>query len=513
MEKKKWRKHHKWFGLAICFFMLMFCVSGILLNHRSLVSGVNISRAHLPGRYLYANWNGGLLRGSVRVKDHVLVYGNSGMWTTDTIGSSFRDFNRGLPEGADWRQIRNVAVEAHADTITAHRDIPMFAVSPLALYRFGVHGEWHRQTLDVEDGDKLTDVAMHGDTLVVLSRSFVYMAVPPYKTFGRVQLPVPAGYEKTTTAFRVMWLLHSGELFGMTGKLIVDAIALLLILLCVTGLLCWIMPKYIKRWHNGQGVFRSSFSLHDNVGKYTIALTLFIAITGWCLRPPVLIALALTKVPPVPGTVLSSDNPWNDKLRVIRYDDSRHDWLLSTSEGFCSVRGMSIGADGGVDVKKIIIEKVEAPFPVSVMGLNVMEKDAGGDWLCGSFSGLFRWDRSKGTATDYFTGEVAPRKSGAPFGKKAISGLSQHFSSHSGEKKTVVAEYQNGAEDFVSQPEWMDTLPMSLWNVALEIHTGRFFIGNIATYIFVFFTGLAAIWCLWSGYAIRRRKKAGKKQM
>ena len=70
-----------------------------------------------------------------------------------------------------------------------------------------------------------------------------------------------------------------------------------------------------------------------------------------------------------------------------------------------------------------------------------------------------------------------------------------------------MAEYHDGANRLVPQPEWMKTLPMSLWNVALEIHTGRFFIGNIATYIFIFITGLAAIWCLWTGYAIRRRKK------
>ena len=43
-------------------FVLLFCVSGILLNHRSLIKNVNVSRKYLPGRYEYHDWNGGLLR-------------------------------------------------------------------------------------------------------------------------------------------------------------------------------------------------------------------------------------------------------------------------------------------------------------------------------------------------------------------------------------------------------------------------------------------------------------------
>ena len=47
----------------------------------------------------------------------------------------------------------------------------------------------------------------------------------------------------------------------------------------------------------------------------------------------------------------------------------------------------------------------------------------------------------------------------------------------------------------------------SLWNVALEVHSGRIFIGTIATYIFIFVMGILAFWCLWSGYKIRLKKK------
>lgn len=74
-------------------FMLLFCVSGILLNHRSLIKNVNVSRKYLPGRYEYHNWNGGLLRGTTDIGHlppsvsagtadscrHLLIYGSGGI--------------------------------------------------------------------------------------------------------------------------------------------------------------------------------------------------------------------------------------------------------------------------------------------------------------------------------------------------------------------------------------------------------------------------------------------------
>lgn len=488
--KLKWRKQHKWLGIGMSFFMLMFCVSGILLNHRSLIKDVNVSRKYLPIRYEYRKWNGGLLRGTLdldkalvedsltmKASSHrLLLYGNGGIWLSDNKASCFNDFNDGLPIGADYRQIRNVIKAANGS---------LWAVSPFGIYRYGVHGKWNEVKMPLEDDEKLTDIASHGDTLVVLSRSFAYVSLPPYTTFKRIQLSAPKNYDGKVTVFRTVWLLHSGELFGMAGKLVVDAIAVILVLLCITGIIIWLRPKH-------RVLMQQSFRLHDRIGRYTIILTLLIALTGWCLRPPVMIALVLNKMPALPGTTLKSENPWHDKLRMIRYDDSCHDWLLSTSEGFYSL-----------DMSNAKVKALASAPPVSVMGLNVLQKDVKGRWLCGSFSGLYVWDRQQAKAFDYFTGESAPKKPGAPFGKKAIAGMSQDFSA------PVIAEYYEGTT-FCPQPASMNQLPMSLWNVALEVHSGRIYIGSIATYIFIFVMGILAVWCLWSGYRIRIRirKKA-----
>lgn len=480
--------------------MLMFCLSGIILNHRQTVSQINVGRSWLPERYHYKAWNGGLLRGTTSFADKdsvtsVLVFGNGGIWKTDSVASALSDFNKGLPAGADYRQIKSVVQTADKD---------LYAVSIFGLYRYDwKENKWQSVNLPKSDEELLTDAVCRNDTLLVAGRSHIYLAAAPYTSFKRIRLKAPENYKQEVTLFRTVWMLHSGELFGITGRLIVDVIAIILILLCVTGLMFWLLPKYARRkrmkGNNADKALwltRIAFLWHDKVGRTTIVFTLLIVVTGWCLRPPVMIPLALTKVPAMSGTVLDSDNPWHDKLRMIRYDDDCGDWLLSTSEGFYSLENM----------ESIPVRLSHTP-PVSVMGLNVFQKNDAGLWLCGSFSGLFVWDRQKNTVLDYFTHEAATDTAGPPFGKQAISGYSHDFKGRS-----FAVEYYKGT-DAIAQPREMDTLPMSLWNFALEVHSGRIYMGIAATYVFVFFAGICAWWCLWSGWKIRKQDNTRKKPM
>lgn len=46
-----WKKYHRWLGLVLSVFMLVFCVSGIILNHREVFSGCEVSRKWLPASY------------------------------------------------------------------------------------------------------------------------------------------------------------------------------------------------------------------------------------------------------------------------------------------------------------------------------------------------------------------------------------------------------------------------------------------------------------------------------
>lgn len=502
--KINWHRQHKISSLIIIIFLILFCISGVLLNHRGAISGLDVSRRLLPG-YRYERWNGGLVRGSVALPDgRVALYGNNGVFVADSLRTSAQDDNLGFPSGADRRNIRSMAVCP---------DGKILALSTFGLYSKACgEAEWTRNSA-LESDELFTDMVLRGDSLIVISRSDLYLALPPYNKFDRMTLKANPELRKGVAgSFRTVWLLHSGQLFGLPGILLVDAVAIVLIVLCVTGIVVWILPKSIKRRkRRGQKIkslassLKSNLKIHRKVGVFTIPLTLIICFTGWCLRPPLLIPLALTKMPVIPGSTLDSDNPWHDKLRMIRHDDLSGKWLISTSEGFFSLD--DFGA---------VPEKISKQPPVSVMGLNVWERIGADKWLCGSFSGIYEWDPATGESRDFLNGDAVKSGGSSPFGGVAVSGYS------GGGDSGVVFSYSDGAivRDGETLPqvfennEGLEYLPMSLWNVALELHVGRLIFGSLPV-PYVFLSGLLAVWCLFSGYKATRRSKKysdGKKR-
>ena len=252
--------------------MLMFCLSGIVLNHRELVADINIDRSFLPADYRYNKWNMGLLRGSIKDKDKVLIYGNSGIWMTDSTGRSVSDFNADLPKGADFR---NIKAMAHTP------DGSLFAAGQFGLYRNDGKG-WESTPLVLSAHERISDLVLKGDTMVVVGRSYLYTSVSPYNEFSRLELKAPEGYDGKVSLFRTVWLMHSGEMFGTVGKLIMDAVAVILIVLCLTGITYWLLPKYIKRIRmSGKTatgsiqLMKSSLNWHDKLGRYTFIILMF----------------------------------------------------------------------------------------------------------------------------------------------------------------------------------------------------------------------------------------------
>ena len=71
-----WKKYHRWIGLIVSVFMLIFWVSGIILNHRQLFRSCDVDRCWMPSNYHVANFNNGVVKGSRNIgADSVLVFG------------------------------------------------------------------------------------------------------------------------------------------------------------------------------------------------------------------------------------------------------------------------------------------------------------------------------------------------------------------------------------------------------------------------------------------------------
>lgn len=233
---KTLRKLHKWPGVIIAFLAILFALSGIVMNHRQLFSGIDINRNLLPPGYQYENWNLAAVRGGVKLGEgSELIYGNIGIWKKS--GESLEDFNRGFPNGIDHRKIYKI------------QELPggkLVAATHFGLYEYlPSQKKWDKVGIPIKE-ERLADLFLKGDTLMVLSRHYL-LKTTDIRDFEVIQLPPPQNYKRQAGLFKTLWELHSGELFGFTGKLIVDLLGLVTVVLSVTGLLHFFFPKIARR--------------------------------------------------------------------------------------------------------------------------------------------------------------------------------------------------------------------------------------------------------------------------
>ena len=506
---KKLRKFHKWPGIVITLFVILFSLSGILMNHRSGISAIDLKRSWLPAEYSYQNWNKGAVKSVCQMgTDSALVYGNIGIWLSTDHFKTYQDWNRGFPPGIDNRKISKLIRTPEGK---------LYAGTFFGLYAYSVkQQEWLKIELPVAE-ERITDLILRQGEVMVQTRSFL-LNTRDGKTFQLVKLPPPEGYNGKASLFKTLWLLHSGEIWGPVGKLVVDLFGLAILIISLTGLMHFIFPKWLKHRRNRQKdnsklvpVRNFNMKWHNRLGWIFIPFLMFVTITGMFLRPPLLIAIGNSVVSPLPGTVLSAPNPWYDKLRRVLYDEQQHTFVFSTNDGIylCNENLQE-------PMRRVINEP-----PVSVMGCNVLENNGQGNYLIGSFNGLFLWNPYNGQLIDYISGSPyeAPQVMGPPISKDMIDGWFADFSGNEFyfDYNQGVIPIRHSIEFGEMSTEIIQKSPISLWNLALEVHTGRIF-EPILGMFYILYVPLAGICILivlisgffiwWMGY---RKKKPVQK--
>ncbi|PLX14770.1 MAG: iron-regulated protein [Marinilabiliales bacterium] len=497
---KRLKKYHKWPGLIIAFILLYYAITGILMNHRELISGFNITRSLLPNNYSYVNWNQAALKGSIELsKDSTLFYGNIGIWLTDSTYSNFVDFNIGFPEGMDNRKIFDIHL-----TDNHH----LYAATLFGLYNFNFEkNHWQKIKIDV-DIERFVAVTSKNDTVVAMNRSYVFKGLDTgYRTkFEKIEIKAPKGYNNKVGLFETMWLIHSGEIFGLPGQLFVDFLGILIIILSLSGITYFFFPQVIKRRKRKEKkvslfVATQKFALvwHNKIGAWFLVFFILLALTGTFLRPPLLIPIANTRIPAIKFTHLDQPNPWYDDLRDILYDKEKNLFVLAGYNGLYELKTLTS-----------VPSSYQSQPPVSVMGINVLEKYNEQYYFIGSFSGLFLWHPNKDFTFDFISGKPYQGLSnGRPFGSYAITGIIKS-------KDLYIIDYDKGvlahsnSHPFPKMSEnIIENTPMSLWNFALEVHTGRIFSFLLSDFyiLIVPLTGIFTIIVLISGYLIWRRRK------
>ena len=187
-------------------------------------------------------------------------------------------------------------------------------------------------------------------------------------------------------------------------------------------------------------------------------------------------------------------------------------WLLAASSGIYAFPAF------GEQPKKL-----DNTPPVSVMGLNVWQQTGPNQWVVGSFSGIYGWDLSDGSVTDYDTGLPLDEMGG--YGRRGgggrptfgnpVSGFSTDFA-----QGPVVFDYGRGARladnpdmPFESMTEvFARDGRISFWHFCLELHVGRLYRSFLFAFtdFYIFLSGLSMFLVVLSGYIVYRRKHRRK---
>lgn len=465
--RELWRKIHRWVGLLVSLLVLNFAISGIILNHREELAFLDIPRNWMPQDYHYLNWNNAAVKSIAHTNQGSFIYGNIGIWKKE--GTKFIDFNNGLPNGADNRNIHTMIETTKGN---------LYAGTLMGLYRFDKKSNrWQKINLPTKE-QRVIKLIEKDNILYALTRNRIVMINEASNQikFDIIELKEPIGYKKEASIFDTLWQIHSGEIFGLPGKLFMDLIGLVFIFVVISGLIKWYYPKTFKYLRNNSEKLKArknnlKFNLrwHNKLGLWFGVIMILSALTGMFLRPPLLVLIASDKINQIPYTNLDQDNPWYDKFRNITWNNELNKWILATNESLYSV-------DREFKTKPHLITNHP---PISVMGVNVLEMTENGGVLVGSFSGLFLWYPEANLIYDYVLKQPANIQTqvGPPIGAFAVSGYG--FDEMG---KEYYFDYNMGAVPLNSQlffpkmnNQIIEKSKMSLWNAMLEFHTARIF--------------------------------------
>jgi hypothetical protein len=498
------RKYHKWLGVIFALIILSYVFSGIILNHREALSFVDVNRKLLPKEFRYKNWNNAAVKSTLKISsDSILIYGNIGIWLTESSFSDFTNMSQGFPKGIDNRKISQM--------IRTTRN-KLLAGAFSGLYSFDYSkGKWVSIPLPVKE-KTIVDIIQKQDTIFVLTRSSL-LKTTDLSTFSVSQLPPPENYDNKTGLFKTLWVIHSGEVYGIAGKIIVDLAGLVFAFLTITGFIVFVNRIILKKNKKPSEVKvklknsnRWNIKWHNKIGWIALVILILNTTTGMFLRPPLLAFIGNSRGGKIPFTELDTPNPWFDQLRRIFYDQETDRFIVVTMGGFYY-------SDNNF---KTALKPFRFQPPASIMGVTVFEKINVNTFLVGSFEGLFTWNSQTGEVFDYIKKQqyTSPSRSSRPIGDFLVSGYTRDY-----KKREYFFDYNigavniNGAEKFatLSQKVINDT-PMSLWNVALEIHTGRIYQSIIGDFyvLIVPLTGLFVVFILISGFIVwlKTRKKS-----
>lgn len=489
-------KWHKWPSLFFALLFILYALSGIVLNHKKIFGDLKVSRSYMPSTYKLENWNSNSVSGFTHRRDgSYLICGTAGLVAADSLFARFEPLDR-------WGKKQISAIHENEKSLYG-------GTTEGELLRFDtLRQDWSVITAGY---DVIHNIISCRDTLYFSTPSALYFMPEddPFKIYP-IELPQePEGYTGETGFFFLFWKIHSGEIFGLAGRIFVDLMGVVLIVLTVTGIAWFIRPFHIRRRtrrgreiRKVQATYGKHLFWHNKLGVWLLLPLVVIAFTGMFLRPPLLIAIARKKINEKAINPEVRHNIWAGKINKLAYHPERDEFLLGSSIGIYTSKQLSKG---------VLSRPLKQPV-VSIMGLNVLEPYRTG-YLVGSFSGLFRWDPQSGELINHVTDQVyVPVPMRGVGSEMAVNYLNLQGNEYYFDYRKGVVPIRT-SEAFPEMPPVLRNAPMSLVHVALEVHTMRIFqpiFGRYATFL-IPLSGLFLIVILITGFwtwriAFRRKK-------
>lgn len=437
---------------------IVFCIActGILINHPSLLSGWSVPASWLGQSYQYSNWNRFSFRDSLSPGDgSVFIAGKMGVFYSPQPSASFRAINEGLPESYYLLDTNCLLAPEYNDK---HR---LFAGGRSGLYfRDQNAGEW--QFVASAGSQEIVDLVLDGGRILAFTAHGCFAAPvaqnPP--VFKQISLVVVTS-GKRVPGYRLLFELHSGKLFGLPGRLLVDFSALLLLFLCVSAFYIWYLPwsrRKFSRKKKKSPLFSFLYSYHLTVGIWVAVVLFVIGGSGALVRPPLIVLASYLQIP---FTWLNQEIP--EILKAAISSDGL--LVLATRDGLYK-------GDSGLASP---LQPVTPPLPIFGMGTTVLEAVADNQLLVGSFSGLYTWDVNANSAVD-LDGNIAVDSGSLRPGDVMVAAVLIEEGALKG-----YADYAKGMQGvgdiaIMDRPFPVDQMEArtSLYHFLFELHNGRF---------------------------------------
>ena len=467
---------HKYLGLLLVLFLMWMSLSGVLMNHPDMISGVSVPGWLVPPQYHIKNWNRSAIVSLVySQKNSHIAYaaGKEGAWISTDGGVTFSEMIEGLPDSRYYRKISHLWLhEGEAGSL-------LLAATSRGLYACALpEQQWQPVKLG-EEPEPVRKILTVGDALMIFTDSHAYRSkLPPARLhFEQINL-MRQNSENRVSLVKLFFDLHDGKAWGLPGKLLFDAVGVVMFFLSLSAFYSWYYPWKRKRENaqkRRQGsrpmrrLFKWFLKYHLKLGIWTAAILLLIGGTGFFMRPPLLAVIAEGSVARswYPGAL--PDSPWHEKIQNVLYDAVDDKLVIAATDGLWTAP-----ADFSQPFREL-----ELDVPIFVMGATVFEPYGSGGYLVGSFNGLYHWQRATGTSVDMLTGKEAGEVSSVRPAEKMITG---YFQTPQGDilinthEQGILAFDATSNYEVLQLPESLQNdYRMPLWNYLFEIHNGRFF--------------------------------------